>query len=78
MASRANHPITIATPGVCCMNTSEHGILEPGVLLALWGRGERVHFHDVSMVLAPRTRCEYHLYGNAHDLPFSFTILFER
>lgn len=32
LASRANHthPITAATPGVCCMNTSEFGISSPG------------------------------------------------
>lgn len=40
LASRANHThLTMAaTPGVCCMKTSEFGISSPGLLLPLWGK----------------------------------------
>lgn len=39
LASRANHTHTImaATPGVCCMNTSEFGISRSGFFIAIVG-----------------------------------------
>lgn len=77
LASCANHthPIMTATPGVCCINTSEFEIFSPGLLLALWGKMGCVSFLRCLRCLFARCwKGLCHLYSDAHDLLHIFSV----